>query len=622
MTGGEVLTNKLSSSGRGDVTTASVIESTIENPGKWVTIVNEDLVSKVNANTASFFILNQSKDPTNDETDAAIIQKQNSLKQEIIQSECNPSTTMNEGDKIPDIICEEDVTTTCEMCHNYELNLTKMQDVERNLKEQLSAAQHLVNRYQNELSGERLYRKEMEAKTTTLCADNEKEVNIAKIENEDCARQLVAVDEKCVKLIQEQRRNIDSLKELLNTMNKDMHNLSSRYLKLLGANRKCSTEMRDQTIELPQDEVVLRDEIATLEAQRKEDEIEKIRIEDAYTERVNGVSQELGFARSQLDSMKDASSKVQEMNKRMTEYREVIEDLEKQLQSVQKERADLEITVALYKQKCVALQQELDTSETVQKDFVKLSQNLQIELEKIRQAEQASYPLILVFSRFLKVAFTDQKIYCNERKSLIYCNDRLAISGNIIFSSGSLCMFIVKVFLCIRVNSWFACFSSPPSLLVEDDFQEHILIIKCKGMKFAPLTAIIISISLPITATARTRSVGVKGTVICDGEPIRGGEIELYSERNAGQLGTSEALAKTRTDERGRFTIKGSSKTDKFDPQFTITHKCRAKPCTRKMLLRIPQKYSTSGSTPNELYDIGTIDVKTKFPTETRTCPT
>lgn len=94
-----------------------------------------------------------------------------------------------------------------------------LQDVERNLKEQLSAAQHLVNRYQNELSGERLYRflvkhfflirlnnfiysikndrrKEMEAKTTTLCADNEKEVNIAKNKNEECAKHLTAVDER------------------------------------------------------------------------------------------------------------------------------------------------------------------------------------------------------------------------------------------------------------------------------------------------------------------------------------------------------------------------------------------------------------------------------------------
>ncbi|KAL4001751.1 Transthyretin-like family protein [Acanthocheilonema viteae] len=116
---------------------------------------------------------------------------------------------------------------------------------------------------------------------------------------------------------------------------------------------------------------------------------------------------------------------------------------------------------------------------------------------------------------------------------------------------------------------------------------------------------------------ARTRSVGVKGIVICDGKPVNDGEIELYGERNEGT-----ALAKTKTDAHGRFTIKGNSKADMFDPQFTISHKCRTKLCTRRMLLRIPEKYFTSGSTPSELYDVGTIDVKTKFPTETKTCPT
>lgn len=77
MASGEVLTNQLSSSGRGDAT------ATIENPTKWVTIVDEDLISKVNANDASIFILNQTKDPTSDEIDTAMIQQQNSLKQEV-----------------------------------------------------------------------------------------------------------------------------------------------------------------------------------------------------------------------------------------------------------------------------------------------------------------------------------------------------------------------------------------------------------------------------------------------------------------------------------------------------------------------------------------------------------
>ena len=37
------------------------------------------------------------------------------------------------------------------------------------------------------------------------------------------------------------------------------------------------------------------------------------------------------------------------------------------------------------------LRHELDTSESVQRDFVKLSQNLQMELEKIRQSEQVHW---------------------------------------------------------------------------------------------------------------------------------------------------------------------------------------------------------------------------------------
>ncbi|VDP59590.1 unnamed protein product [Heligmosomoides polygyrus] len=46
------------------------------------------------------------------------------------------------------------------------------------------------------------------------------------------------------------------------------------------------------------------------------------------------------------------------------------------------------MTAQNYKARCFSLQSELDTSEAVQKDFVQLSQSLQIQLEKIRQSEQ------------------------------------------------------------------------------------------------------------------------------------------------------------------------------------------------------------------------------------------
>lgn len=46
----------------------------------------------------------------------------------------------------------------CEMCQNYETNLTIMQDGERKLKEELKAMKELADRYQNELTAEREYR--------------------------------------------------------------------------------------------------------------------------------------------------------------------------------------------------------------------------------------------------------------------------------------------------------------------------------------------------------------------------------------------------------------------------------------------------------------------------------
>lgn len=305
------------------------------------------------------------------------------------------------------------IALPCEVCRNYEASLTKLQDSERNLKEKLAAAQHLADRYQTELSGERLYRNELESKMNMLCSDSEKEAKALAVGNEECSLRLQHAEERFEKLLKEQRKKLYMFRERFQQMDGDMEKLSQKYLKLLGINRKCATEMQAQPIELPQDadqlqflclqlreelietraskehmEAVLRDEITMLQVQRREDSLEKQRLEQALTEQVNGVSEELGIARSELSTLHFQSQRVEEMDKRMAEYRAVIEELEKQVKSIQNERTDLEMQLSAYKQKCSALQHELDTSETVQKDFVKLSQNLQIELEKIRQAEQ------------------------------------------------------------------------------------------------------------------------------------------------------------------------------------------------------------------------------------------
>lgn len=63
-----------------------------------------------------------------------------------------------------------------------------------------------------------------------------------------------------------------------------------------------------------------------------------------------------------------------------TELKWKIEDLTKTNRALEEESSSL-------RNKVQSLQVELDNSEVVQRDFVKLSQSLQIQLEKIRQAD-------------------------------------------------------------------------------------------------------------------------------------------------------------------------------------------------------------------------------------------
>lgn len=62
-------------------------------------------------------------------------------------------------------------------------------------------------------------------------------------------------------------------------------------------------------------------------------------------------------------------------------------ELRLELKELKTQRKQLENDLAESRKKVHGLQMDLDNSEAVQRDFVRLSQSLQVELEKIRQAE-------------------------------------------------------------------------------------------------------------------------------------------------------------------------------------------------------------------------------------------
>ncbi|CAL2036186.1 CBN-RABN-5 protein [Caenorhabditis brenneri] len=304
-------------------------------------------------------------------------------------------------------------TLQCEMCQNYEVNLTTMQENERKLNNEVKAAMELSERYQVDLSNERDYRKDLEKKMSELSTNCLNQVNEAAKTNAKQEKRLDELSEKHDKSIEVFTEQLNLAQVKLQQADDDFINLGKKYKKLLGATRKTAQELRSEKIDMPADidqlqficlknreelietraakehtEQQLQDEITVLRAQIQEERAHREDQEVAFTAEISRLQSELGSVNSK---MAVASVTIADQDSNIRQIRDLqmtVGELEAQVQQVQNERTAVEQTAQNYKQRCTSLQQELDTSEQVQRDFVKLSQSLQIQLEKIRQSEQ------------------------------------------------------------------------------------------------------------------------------------------------------------------------------------------------------------------------------------------
>ncbi|CAJ0944295.1 unnamed protein product, partial [Mesorhabditis belari] len=300
----------------------------------------------------------------------------------------------------------QNVTGICEMCQNYETNLTIMQDGERKLKEELKAMKELADRYQNELSAERDYRREMEKRMTEEAEIVDGKAKEILANHERLQQSLALLTEKYNQLLKRHQEKGNRMKEKLDKLSQKHLDTANKYLVLLGVNRTKAREMRDEVISLPDDQMELQlqcltnreqliearaaleytereksDEITMLRAQLMEETTAREAMEKEFGAQISDLQTELTI---RMDSVQTA----EQQKRQIGDLQASISELEAQVQQVLSERNAVEQTAQNYKARCSSLQQELDTCEQVQKDFVKLSQSLQIQLEKIRQSEQ------------------------------------------------------------------------------------------------------------------------------------------------------------------------------------------------------------------------------------------
>ncbi|CAO4383192.1 unnamed protein product [Caenorhabditis nigoni] len=124
----------------------------------------------------------------------------------------------------------------------------------------------------------------------------------------------------------------------------------------------------------------------------------------------------------------------------------------------------------------------------------------------------------------------------------------------------------------------------------------------------------------PLVSTFRDQIVGVRGKLTCNNRLLQGATIRLI-EKN--YIGPDVILAENKTNFQGSYEVVGKGRGMlEMNVFLRMFHDCddKAIPCQRTVSLRIPSTYITRGSTVNNYFDAGTMNMAFRYPDEQRSC--
>ncbi|KAG1693767.1 Rab GTPase-binding effector protein 1 [Nymphon striatum] len=328
----------------------------------------------------------------------------------------------------------------CDMCNNYETQLQRVQHEAKEKELQNKTVQQMLERYKDDLNKEQTFRQDLESKLLTLAEQAQKEAiwcsyNIYKVEigirvnvlylqleeSKKAHEELKNFHTDCYSEIKSQMKILTAERE---ETQKELTRLQHENDSLTAKHSAQAYEMQNEVISLPNNledmqllllkyreeiiaakvskqhtEETLRSEIMFLRDSVKAEQTAKDRIEDQLMQEIDSLRENTGIAesiKSELErekalrieyekSLKDSHSQIKQTQDKS---RHTIIGLQKQFEETMATKTKLEREVSQFRNKVSSLQGDLENSEAVQRDFVKLSQNLQVQLEKIRQSEK------------------------------------------------------------------------------------------------------------------------------------------------------------------------------------------------------------------------------------------
>ncbi|TSP36112.1 Rab GTPase-binding effector protein 1 [Bagarius yarrelli] len=268
----------------------------------------------------------------------------------------------------------------CDMCSNYEKQLQVIQGQEAETRDQVSALMQKVQ--DSELTLSSLQQAFSQAKRNT-----QEQMAVLLKSREQVTEELSRLLRDNESLQGKHRLHLTLQQEenfQMPATTQELQSLVLQYREDIVSVRTASDHLEEK----------LKAEILFLKEQIQAEQCLKENLEDTLQLEIEGCKEEIASFSSLKTELERVKTEKELLERSLADKSQTLErvqglksSLEEQLKDALSNKTALETQVFEEKDKAQRLQTELDVSEQVQRDFVKLSQTLQVQLERIRQAE-------------------------------------------------------------------------------------------------------------------------------------------------------------------------------------------------------------------------------------------
>jgi len=289
-----------------------------------------------------------------------------------------------------------DVEPVCQQCQQVAAENEQLRSDKTQLEKQLNKSREEAERISNLV-------KDMEHKWTQVAKDYEKQVTSLHSDIEECQKQLESVYSAYKQFRSQAQETLRQLHFDRQSVSNELFRLQEENDYLVGKHSQHAEQLQNETINLPDNLQELQYVVLNLredfiaakvakEASEKKWQAEMLFIKDqlageqqAKESLENSLSAEIDYLREQLGLMRSVHTQLDEENSRKASLEVALQKAKQQLAEQQQHVSEslsikdkMETESAHLRNRVSSLQADLETSEAVQRDFVQLSQQLQV----------------------------------------------------------------------------------------------------------------------------------------------------------------------------------------------------------------------------------------------------